>query len=428
MSRYFSANLVVFALATSALTPAATGAASAAASTPEASAPATPLPGQTSPALNTPVVTLDSNGFTVAAPDKSYSFKLAPFIQADGRFYADNGKPNRDTLTLKRIRIYFDGIYGKTFGFRIAPEFASADRADANTQLADAWVSANFSPAFGLRAGKFFGPVSIGSSDDRHFIEPSYSNELSTNRDLGLEAAGSFAGKILSYRLGIYDGAPNNSWGETSNLSDGDFTVGGRLTLAPFAGKDSVFSGLSFAVGTSYGNEANGTRRIGTPGLQDVFRPRDAAGRDLKYSGDHLRVAPAIEWFSGAFSLATEFILERWDDATNGHISNYAWRVTAGWVLTGETSTNKGVTPDAPFSLETGHWGAWEFVARVGAVKVDSFYGHDIGAYSWGAGVNWYLTKNLIFRLNAEYTDFGGGVTATTQNELCINTRLHLSF
>ncbi|MDR2844930.1 MAG: OprO/OprP family phosphate-selective porin [Puniceicoccales bacterium] len=371
-----------------------------------------------------PAVSIDSKGFNVVGTDKAYSLKIGLLLQTDGRFFLDNGTEtaaHRDTFLLRRVRLPISGTFAKIFSYNLTPEFAQTDTAGNNTQLVDAWIAATLSPEFSLKIGKFFGPVALESPNPRHFSEATFTNQLAPNRDLGLEAAGALFSKTFNYRLGLYNGAANNTWAESTNLADGDFSVGGRLTFSPFANSDSQsVKGLAFSVGGSYGHEAGSSGRIRTNGQQDLINP-------AAYTGDHARVAPALEWHVGPFSAIAEGLWEHWDRAgTANSVDNYGWRVNVGWVITGEDSTRRGVTPSSPFSWENGTWGAWEIVARVSGVEVDKEIRAKTNAFSYGVGINWYLTNNLQFRFDVEKTNFSRGITL--KNELTAFSRLQVNF
>ncbi len=383
-----------------------------------------------------PNFSIGSKGISLASPDKAYSAKIGALVQADGRFYLDDGADNRNTFILRRVRTPFSGTVAKIFNFNITPEFAQADATSTNnnTQLVDAWIDGRFSKAFGLKVGKFASPVALETPNNRHFIEATYTNQLAPNRDIGVEAFGSVADNLLAYRLGVFNGAPNNTWSGTRNGTDGDFTVGGRLTLNPFEKNDNALAGLSLSVGGSYGNEAGATSAIRSPGQQNIVG-------SLTADGHHLRVAPALEWYTGPFSLVAELAYDQQEIAGGNTVGNLGWRVSGGWVLTGENSSKGGVSPAKPFSWENGTWGAFELVARVSGLDIDNdaftTHGGSLnpatnadGAFSYGAGLNWYLNDNLQVRFDVEKTNFSGGSGSQllAENELYAFTRVQLKF
>ncbi|MGH8584381.1 MAG: porin [Gammaproteobacteria bacterium] len=123
-----------------------------------------------------------------------------------------------------------------------------------------------------------------------------------------------------------------------------------------------------------------------------------------------------------------------------------AWQVAGSYVLTGEESTYKGVKPARPFSIENGHWGAFEIKARYSELDLDedSFAGGANSfadpttaaekAVAWAVGFNWYLNQNVKFVVDYEHTVFdgGGGGTAISprdrEDENVILSRVQLAF
>ena len=374
-------------------------------------------------------VFIDSKGFTATSADGTFGLKIGALIQADARFYLDNGENNdihQNSFLLRRVRLPVAVTAGKHITFLIQPEFAAADSATGgNTQLTDAWVGLRANEAFGLKLGKFPGPVSLETPNNRHFIEASFTNQLVATRDIGIEAAGSFAEKCISYRLGFYNGTPNNSWSDTGNLGDGNFSVGGRFTLKPISKlKDGIATELAFSVGLSYGNESasDNNGRIRSYGQQEIIN--SGLGTENRYRGDHLRFGPAVEFYHGPFSAIAELLQERWE-SEHERFDNYGWRLVAGWVITGVNAKGR-VQPKAPFSLENGTWGALEISGRLSGLLVDERLSDHITAFSYGLGFSWYATDNFSVHLDAVKTDFGSGVAL--KDEFVIFARAQINF
>ncbi|HEY9247628.1 MAG TPA: porin [Rariglobus sp.] len=416
-----------------------------------------------------PVVAIGDKGFTVSSPDKAFSVKLGALAQFDARFFFDDeGVPNRDSFFLRRIRTPFTGTIGGIYDFNITPELgANAISSTSSTVgLIDAWFSARLTPGFGLKAGRFISPVALEPGANRHFIESPFVNTLLPNRDIGIEAFGTVAGGFVDYRAGVFNGTRNNTQAFSSDEADGDKTVAGRLTYTPLKKQEGALSKLALGLGGSVGNQrgvrtiggATGLQNIVTNGQQTLLSFRNATtGNGVIADGGQVRVSPSIEWYTGTpWSFVAEYAYEKQDYARQtGAVetssfagTNTAWRATVGYVLTGEEATKSGVAPAAPFSLDGGTWGAFELVGRVSGIDLDDKFfttatggdGGNInrrnnasGAFAYGAGVNWYLNRNIRFLFDVEKTEFegGGGATATggtKDDELYLFTRLQLQF
>jgi phosphate-selective porin OprO/OprP len=407
-----------------------------------------------------PVAVAGAGGFGISSADKSFELKLKALIQFDGRFFLDDGAPNRDAFLLRRVRTVFSGTAGGIYDFNITPEFGGGTNSSTTVGLWDAFVAARFTPRLGLRFGKFPSAVGLEPGSNRHFIESPLVNALLPNRDIGVEAFGSFGGGFFDYRLGVFNGAANNTanfGGASADYSDGDKTVAGRVTVAPFKQADGALSKLSLGLGASRGNEigaagtnlSNGLSNISSGPQQAIF----SYGSALYANGAHTRISPSIEWYTGMpFSLAAEYAVEKQDIAVNAAGSthafeNSAWRASAAWVLTGEASDKAGVTPMSPFAVSSGGWGAFEVVAGISGLALDPALFRAVadggggiirnnnvtGVVAYAVGLNWYLNRHFRFLINVEQARFDGAKTPTAavgarDDSLAILTRAHLSF
>ncbi len=403
--------------------------------------------------------TAGAGGFAITSADKSFDLKLKALAQFDGRFFLDDGAPNRDAFLLRRVRTIFSGTVAGLYDFNITPELGGGTNSSTTVGLWDAFLAARFRPEFGVRAGKFPSAVGLEPGANRHFIESPFPNVLLPNRDLGVEVFGALGGGGFEYRLGVFNGVANNTanfGGASSDYADGDKTVAGRLTVLPLRKTEGAFSKLSFGLGASRGNErgvagtniSNGLSNISSNSQQAIF----SYGANLYANGTHTRLSPSIEWYTGTpFSFAAEYALEKQDIAVDAggltrSFENSAWRVTAGWVLTGEEATKSGVTPKTPF-VKDGGWGAFEVVARLSGLDLDSKLFRPVadggaglsrtsnatGAFAYGVGLNWYLNRNARFLVNVEQTNYDDAKTPSAQvgardDELALISRLQLNF
>lgn len=384
------------------------------------------------------VTSASASGFGISTGDKSYDLKLRGLVQYDARFFVDEGAPNRDGMLLRRVRTSFAGTVASIYDFNITPEYGAGTNSTTSVALWDAYFAARFSPTFGLKFGKFAPGVTLEPGSNRHFNESPFPNQLLSNRDLGVEAFGALGS--FSYRVGAFLGVANNTTGfggNTADLIDGDRTLSARLTLDPFRSRKGSLSKLSLGVGGSAGNEvgtagtniSNGLSNITSNAQQPIF----SYGTVLRSNGTHTRLSPTIEWYTGTpFSFVGEYAWESQEISVNAagltqDFDNQAWRVSAGWVLTGEESGKTGVTPKVSFNYANGNWGAFELVGRLSGLEMDKHFfvpvasggaGIDVSrnvssAFAVGLGLNWYLNRNFRFQFNAESTQYEGGKTPT---------------
>lgn len=391
-------------------------------------------------AASAPVLALNEKGLSVKSPAGDFEVKLRGLVQADARYFGgDTSAAQTDTFLFRRIRPTLEGAWGKLVGFRLTPEFAG----DSAT-IVDAYVDLKFDPRATVRIGKLKGPVGLErlqSGGATAFIERGFPTELAPNRDLGVQLQGEFATGGLSYALGVFNGAPDGRDAATAN-PDGDFELAARVFAEPWKNSANALSGLGFGIaasrGDKHGSGNNFLPRYRTPGQVQFFNYRGTVLAD----GEHLRLSPQAYYYGGRFGLLGEYIRSRQDvRAANGSradLENTAWQVTAGWVLTGEDASYKGVLkPSHAFALDGSGWGAFEVVGRYGRLDVDDgafpLFADpataSAAARSWGIGLNWYLNAN--FKLVANYArtafDAAPGVTPRSDEEI-VFTRAQFSF
>jgi phosphate-selective porin OprO/OprP len=138
--------------------------------------------------------------------------------------------------------------------------------------------------------------------------------------------------------------------------------------------------------------------------------------------GAHWRLSPQGYYYSGPFGLLGEYVFSSQKvlrGTTSGELGSDAWQVLGSWVLTGEDSSYRGVTPRSVFDPSNHTWGALELTARVNALALDRdafplFANPSAAARTakaWGLGTNWYLNRAVKISVDFEETRFDGGAT-----------------
>lgn len=395
-------------------------------------------------AASSPTVTLSANkGLAVKSPPPGdIEVKFKALVQGDGRFFLDDDRyPQNDTFLLRRVEPTIEGTWGSLIGFRVTAQLAG-DSATIN----DAYLDLKFDPRATVRVGKTKVPVGLErlqSSNSNSQIELGFPGELAPGRDVGVQLQGEFAGSTVNYALGVYNGAPDGRDGATTN-PDNDFELAARVFVEPWKNDGNALSGLGFGIAGSSGDKEgvgnNFLPRYRTPGQVQFFNYRSAVAAD----GEHTRWSPQAYYYRNAFGLFGEYISSSQDvllpaSGARESLDNRAWQVSAGYVLTGEDASYKGVTrPNHPFTVGSAGWGAWELVARYGELKIDEdafpvFADPNVvarEATGWGLAVNWYLNANFKLVANYTQTDFEGGSAAGTdrEDEKAFFTRAQFSF
>jgi phosphate-selective porin OprO and OprP len=370
------------------------------------------------------VVTASRDGFSIQAEDGSFRIKVGGYAQADGRFYAaDASRDGVDTFVLRRVRPMVSGTVGRYFDFTIMPDFGLG-----TAVVQDAFLDARFHPAFRLRAGKFKGPVGLErlqSGAALTFAERGLPTDIVPNREVGVQVHGEIEGGLVSYQVGLFDGAVDGA-SLDMDLNDGK-DLEGRLFVQPFRNsKTPGLSGVGLGLAATRGNQLGALPTYRTVGQLSFFAYAPAAIAD----GNRTRLAPQGAYQYGPFRALGEWVRSRQAvrrSASDRRVfTNRAWQGLASFVLSGEAPVAGVVTPKKPFDPTKGAWGALEVAARYGALDVD----HGIfeagyadparsarRARGWGLGVNWYLTRNVKYVVDYDHTRFSGGGPAGTDRE-----------
>lgn len=405
-----------------------------------------------------PRVSLGANGFDFSSGDTNFVAQLHGVLQFDSRSFFHDGNVNgNDGFLLRRARPILSGTVFRDFDYNFTPEFGGS-----TVQILDAYVNYHYSPEFQIEGGKFKAPVGLEHLEadrDILFNERSLATDLVPNRDLGLEVHGDLFKGTASYAAGIFNGQSDyNSTTVNTSFQD-DKSVDGRLFFQPWKNTDvRPLRGLGFGAGGSFlfnhpaTNSATGlTPGFTTDGQQKFF----AYNTGVNASGPGWRIAPQASYFYGPLGLLAEYVIsdqsvQRSAAVATKSIDNHntAWEITGSWVLTGEDASYNGVTPLHPFDLRTGHWGAWQLVARYAGLDIDdnAFAGaanirladptkSASGARAWSVGLNWYLNRNIRADLSFSRTTFSSyaGNTIVAGNpgavpENVLFSRLQLAF
>ncbi|HVY81537.1 MAG TPA: porin [Steroidobacteraceae bacterium] len=413
----------------------------------------------TAATASAPVVRAQPNRWAIQSADGANSVRLRGVLHVDGRHFEGDGSPaTANTWLLRRVRPIVEGTFAKYYDFRFTPDFGGG-----KTVVQDAYVTARFKPWAQVTVGKFKVPVGlerIQSANDLRFVERGFPTSLVPNRDIGVQLAGQISGGVVGYNVsytnGVVDGgsSENNASPDVENDAKGD--VSARLFFQPFLNSDRFgLRQLGFGIaGTYVDSTGSSTNTLlpsyKTPGQATFFSYRSAtAGNNATFAdGQRLRWSPQFYYYYSSFGLLGEYAVVSQDvRRVNGTVDrsdtldHKAWQLQFSWLLTGEDESFGAVTPAASFELGKPGRGAWELVARVQELTIDSaaFAG---GADSFanpataarraraaGIGVNWYLNPNVKWSVNYEQTRFdGGAATGDRPDEKAFLTRIGLAF
>ncbi len=433
-----------------------------------------------------------ADGFTLKSPDGNFILNTKGLLQVDFRSFFDDtnytdvrarkdsayGDANGDlkhfpklanTFLLRKVRPTWDATLWKYYNFRLTPDFGGG-----STVLLDAYGEVNFWPAFKLRVGKFTPPIGlerIQSASDNNFVEYNFPSLLAPQRDLGAQLSGDFLNQSVSYAVGIFNGAFDGANKDADSSFDKDYD--GRIFVQPFKATDiDLLNGLGVGIAGSWGRLWGDSVNTNVPGYktsgQNTFfsyRTTKSGSTVLdsgtvRAAGDHYRINPEAYWYVGPVSLFGEYILsaekvtrskpirdtntadKNYIERNPVTLKNQAWGVSASWVVTGEPATYKSVKPRHNLSPDGSGIGAIEIVARAGQFIVDPkafpLYADSTAsarkATSFGAGINWYVSRNAKWVLDYEHTSFEAGakdwnsVAKDRDPEQVLTARLQLTF
>ncbi|MFA6112160.1 MAG: porin [Candidatus Latescibacterota bacterium] len=245
---------------------------------------------------------------------------------------------------------------------------------------------------------------------------------LLSNRDLGLQLYGDLARGRVSYAIGVFNGVVDAGSGDSDTNDGKDVAV--RVFAHPFRNRPaSPLRELGLGLAGTLGRQEGALPAYRAPGQVSFFTYTDTTTVDGR------RLTPQAYWYAGRLGLLGEYAVSRQKvrrQAVAARLRHTAWQVAASYVLTGEASTYRGVTPRAPFDPEKSQWGALEAAARVHRLTLDrdAFPAFANPARSartataWSAGLNWHLSRNAKLNLDYEETRFTGVAPAGDDRKL----------
>jgi len=366
----------------------------------------------------------DEGGFAVTSADRQYQIRFKGVLQVDGRRIFDNAPlaNSVDTFIVRRARPILAGtLFGLT-DFMIEPDFGN------NTvTLFSAFADTHPFPWLRLRVGKFKGPVGLErlqSDTDLVFVERALSQNLSPQREVGVELWGDVAGGIVRYEGGVFNGNPDN--GNNDIDSDHAKTFEGRLFVQPFSAPSLRALGrLGFGVAASTGEELGSATNTWVGAFKSfsqstIFSYLTTTTANTVFAKRrHTRINPQFFYYVGPFGLLAEWVHEYQQLANSvgsGSVNNSAGNVVASFVIGGD-ETYEGVKPHHNLDLANGGLGALEIGARYNWLDIDpaafptaaSPTASVNRARALGVALAWQMSRNLRAAADYEQTWFDGG-------------------
>lgn len=399
---------------------------------PAARPPLTDQSESKSESSTSPITAGWDNGFFIRSPDKQFELRITGQLQADYRGYEnDNDHADVDTFLMRRARLGIEADMYKYYEFRFLPDFGQGQAV-----VQDAYINIHYWDFFQIEAGKFKQPFSYEQLIQDRFVpsnERSMIDQMVPARDVGAMIHGEkLFGNRLDYAVSISNGEINGN-GDDNQTKD----VVGRIVVRPFAGWEAAPWLQLFQAGmaATYGieQEPASPSTLKTPSQVPWFTFNSTVRSD----GERYRLCPEVSYFYDAFGAMAEYYFEmhRYSPLGQGSpldrdVGFEGFQVTATYLLTGEQRTMyaEAIDPLHPFNpcAPLSGFGAWEVLARVSRLKVDSSAfqpgrgqladptRNSSGATEMTLGFNWYLNKYVRWQFNWEHDWFDQEVQQAT--------------
>lgn len=376
----------------------------------------------TAPDTAGPEVRTEDSGIWFRSADGKRGARIGGYMALDARFFmSDSGDQQSNAFAVRRARLILDFNINPWFAVQLLPDFDK----DGKVELQDAYADIGFGSRWWMRVGKMTPPMGQERwtlNSDQFFPERSLGSLITPDRDVGVMLTGEMYRGHVETAFGMFNGGPDNvtNEGETNDSKD----VALRVTWRPMIrgkGKSAQGWGIGFNGTTGLEHGLTGNTQLPsfkTPGGLTWFAYKEAAGALADGRRDR------AGWFGylhlGSFGGNAEWTHEGADvrlGTTRARVTTEAWSLLGAWVLTGEPSTQVGITPAHPFDPDKGDWGALQLVARASAatigrnafVTMASATTAARSASALAADVNWYFTRNTKLQGTVEHTTFASG-------------------
>ena len=391
------------------------------------------------PANSPPLVTADeNNGFSLRSGAGGFVLRIHGQLQLDGRWFLNDGALSdvADTFLVRRMRPSIEGTLLKRVEFKFVPDFAGG-----TTQVFDAYIDVHPVAWLRFRAGKFKAPLGLErlqQDQDLPFMERALTQNLTSQRDVGVSAWGELWGGIVTYSVAILNGSPDGMLQDVDANHAKDFAA--RLLIQPFKAEPvDRLGALGLHLGSSTGNRFGQPNAPQLPsfksGGQNTFftylapvvsAAPNSAGIPVAHQRQS-RLNPGLFYYIGPIGLLSEYVWSRQEvqmGNTTATLTNQAVHGTISVVVGGKNGFD-GATPAKSLDSAGGTWGALEIAARWNYLKVDdAAFGSPADAtvtvfadkkksasqaHGWAVALTYIPSRMVRFTVNFERTTFTDG-------------------
>jgi len=334
--------------------------------------------------------------FILATEDGAFELRIRGNVHFDARLYQSESRGAPHSMDLRRARIDLQGRIHDRFTFRLQPELVGAP------YIRNAWVDVEFVPALHLRVGQMKVPFSTSWAtldNNVNFIERGAAPPTHPFFDVGAVLWGDAWGGLLTYNLGLFNGAGTDLESPSGDADDHKELVG-RLFVQPFRTSTSGgLQGIYLVLEGTWSNMSQATT-LETKGYRSAnfesafwrWRTEQVIGSDGRVT-DRLagqidsrrRLGAELHYLRGPFAVSSEYLETRYQGVALFHDfyvgsarrvheaiqqqdgTVRSWSAWASLYLTGESKrlTNMGWRTAKPRTAAgVDGPGGWEVLAR----------------------------------------------------------------
>lgn len=353
-----------------------------------------------------------NNGLSISDERKNFNIKIGGRIQVDGAWMKEGGDVKssvgdlKDTVEIRRARLYTAGTIYKDFIYKFQMDFAGGD-----ADFKDVYFGMKNIPYIGrVRVGHMQEPFCVEQLTSNKyitFLERSLADVFSPERNTGIMANNTLFDKRMTWAAGGFFDADSFADGTSNEVN---FTA--RVTGLPIY-ENQGDQLLHLGLGYTYRNPEESVRYRQRPEnhLAPYFVDTgNIAAKNVNQLGYE------VAGVYGPFSLQGELVHNYVNKTTGSEYAQfYGIYGQASYFITGETrpyDTKTGVfsrvIPRNDFSIEEGTYGAWELAARYSHLDLND---NDVSGGIMSdvtIGINWYLNPNMRIMGNYIHSHLNG--------------------
>ncbi|MFI5321418.1 MAG: porin, partial [Myxococcota bacterium] len=181
------------------------------------------------------LVSADKSGFQITSPDKTtFRLRIRGYAHFDSvTFLEKSSLLARERFQVSRARPIIEGTLLENIDFRLMPDFAGG-----SPTLFDAYINLRYLPEAQLQIGKYKAPIGLErlqSATANSFVERGLPTFLVPTRDLGLQVWGELREGLVSYAVGVFNGARDSGNADVGDIDSNDAKdVAARVFTQPF--------------------------------------------------------------------------------------------------------------------------------------------------------------------------------------------------